>query len=144
MPRQKPSTLQRIKRLLKLHRHALMPEKWRLIKRLINSYICNAQAIPCALFLSPKVLCQMLTRRHIRVKVLQSLYAYYHTDEHLLDKQEKFLQYSIGQIKDLHALLLELMVAIRDHARDYLEKKSQKNIWLPVMKKKPQPHFCGQ
>ncbi|MEZ4794209.1 MAG: hypothetical protein R2773_01825 [Flavobacteriaceae bacterium] len=70
----------------------------------------------------------MLTRRHIRVKVLQSLYAYYHTDEHLLDKQEKFLQYSIGQIKDLHALLLELMVAIRDHARDYLEKSQKKHL----------------
>ena len=33
----------------------------------------------------------MLTRRHISVKVLQSLYAFYQTEESDLEKQEKFL-----------------------------------------------------
>ena len=70
----------------------------------------------------------MLTRRHIRVKVLQSLYAFYQTDESKLDKQEKFLHYSITQMQDLHGLLLQLMIAMRDHANKYLQKSQQKHL----------------
>ncbi|MEL6810754.1 MAG: transcription antitermination factor NusB [Bacteroidota bacterium] len=70
----------------------------------------------------------MLTRRHIRVKVLQSLYAFYQTEDPQLDKQEKFLQYSITQMQDLHALLLDLMIALRDHADNYLQKSQQKHL----------------
>lgn len=70
----------------------------------------------------------MLTRRHIRVKVLQSLYAFYQSEDPNLDKQKKFLAYSISQMQDLNALLLQLMVAIRDHAENYLEKSQKKHL----------------
>ncbi|MBX2828684.1 MAG: transcription antitermination factor NusB [Flavobacteriaceae bacterium] len=70
----------------------------------------------------------MLTRRHIRVKVLQSLYAFYQSEDQDLDKQKKFLAYSISQMQDLNALLLQLMVAIRDHADAYLEKSRKKHL----------------
>jgi len=70
----------------------------------------------------------MLTRRHIRVKVLQSLYAFYQTEDSQLDKQEKFLHYSIVQMQDLHALMLQLLVAIRDHADTYLQKSQLKHL----------------
>ncbi|MCH9660901.1 MAG: transcription antitermination factor NusB [Bacteroidetes bacterium] len=70
----------------------------------------------------------MLTRRHIRVKVLQSLYAFYQSQDPKLDKQEKFLLYSIAQMQDLHALMLHLMVAIRDHADTFLKKSQQKHL----------------
>ena len=70
----------------------------------------------------------MLTRRHIRVKVLQSLYAFYQTDEQDLDKQEKFLNYSIAQMQDLYALLVNLLVATRDHADNYMVKSQQKHL----------------
>lgn len=82
----------------------------------------------------------MLTRRHIRVKVLQSLYAFYQTKEQDLDKQEKFLNYSITQMQDLHALMLHLMVAMRDHAKSYLEKSQKKHL-ATATEKNPSKNF---
>ncbi|MEZ4779170.1 MAG: transcription antitermination factor NusB [Flavobacteriaceae bacterium] len=76
----------------------------------------------------------MLTRRHIRVKVLQSLYAFYQSDEQDLDKQEKFLHYSISQALDLQALLLQLIVALRDHAENFLQKSQKKHLATSVEK----------
>jgi len=70
----------------------------------------------------------MLTRRHIRVKVLQSLYAFYQVDDADLDKQEKFLKHSIVQMQELHALLLQLLVDLRDHADNYLKKSQLKHL----------------
>lgn len=68
----------------------------------------------------------MLTRRHIRVKVLQSLYAFYQTESQELEKQEKFLLFSIHQMQELHALMLHLLVALRNHAENYQEKSKKK------------------
>ncbi|MEZ4857179.1 MAG: transcription antitermination factor NusB [Flavobacteriaceae bacterium] len=70
----------------------------------------------------------MLTRRHIRVKVLQSLYAYFQSHEQDLDKQEKFLHFSIAQMQDLQALMLHLLVALKEHANNYLEKSQKKHL----------------
>lgn len=82
----------------------------------------------------------MLTRRHIRVKVLQSLYAFYQSDEQDLVKQEKFLQFSITQIQDLHALMLHILVALRNHADQYQEK-SRKKILATQEEKNPSRNF---
>ncbi len=76
----------------------------------------------------------MLTRRHIRVKVLQSLYAFYRSDEQDLDKQEKFLHFSIAQMQDLQALMLQLIVALRDHADKFLQKSQKKHLATQVEK----------
>ncbi len=70
----------------------------------------------------------MLTRKHIRVKVLQSVYAFNQTQHADLDKQEKFLWYSIEQMHDLYVLLLQSMVALKNHAEDYLQKSQQKHL----------------
>ncbi len=82
----------------------------------------------------------MLTRRHIRVKVLQSLYAFYQSEDSDLEKQEKFLNYSIAQMQDLNALLLQLLVALRDHASNYLQK-SQKKFLATDLEKNPSKAF---
>ena len=76
----------------------------------------------------------MLTRRHIRVKVLQSLYAFYQSDDSGLEKQEKFLHYSVTQMQDLQALLIQLMIAMRDHAENYLQKSQQKHLATAIEK----------
>lgn len=61
----------------------------------------------------------MLTRRHIRVKVLQSVY-YFHQNQHQdLDVQEKFLWHSLNQMRDLYLLELQLFIEIRKHAESY-------------------------
>ena len=70
----------------------------------------------------------MLTRRHIRVKVLQSIYAFTQGEHQDIDKQEKFLLFSIAQMHELYVLLLQSMVALRDHAETYLVKSQQKHL----------------
>lgn len=82
----------------------------------------------------------MLTRRHIRVKVLQSIYAYNQTQHADLDKQEKFLWYSIEQMHDLYVLLLQSIVAMKDHAEGYLVKSQQKHL-ATALEKNPSRKF---
>ena len=76
----------------------------------------------------------MLTRRHIRVKVLQSIYALNQGKNHELSKQEKFLFYSIDQMHDLYLLLLQLMIELRDHAENYLDISKKKHLATEVEK----------
>ena len=76
----------------------------------------------------------MLTRRHIRVKVLQSIYAYNHSDNPVLGTQEKFLNYSIDQMQDLYMLMLQLLVSLQDHADGFLTKSQQKHLATAVEK----------
>lgn len=70
----------------------------------------------------------MLTRRHIRVKVMQSLYAYSQSENDNLNSEEKFLLKSMEEMYDLYLLLLDLFVEIKDHAADYMEKSQQKHL----------------
>jgi len=84
--------------------------------------------ITYALLIRQSSFSDMLTRRHIRVKVLQSLYAFYLSDDSSLDKQEKFLKHSIVQMLELHALLLQLLVDLRDHADNYMKKSQVKHL----------------
>lgn len=70
----------------------------------------------------------MLTRRHIRVKVLQSVYAFNQSKHQDLDKQEKFLWYSMDQMLELYLLMLQLFVSMRNHAEEYLLKSQKKHL----------------
>ncbi len=70
----------------------------------------------------------MLTRRHIRVKVLQSIYAFNKSENQDLEKQENFLLYTMVQTKDLYLLMLQLFIALRDRAEKYLIKSQQKHL----------------
>ncbi|MDA9239256.1 transcription antitermination factor NusB [Flavobacteriaceae bacterium] len=70
----------------------------------------------------------MLTRRHIRVKVLQSIYALRQSNNPDLEKQEKFLFYSIDQMLDLYALSLQLLVEMRKADRKFLVTSQQKHL----------------
>lgn len=70
----------------------------------------------------------MLTRRHIRVKVMQSLYAYSQSENDNINSEEKFLLKSMEEMYDLYLLLLNLFVEIKDHAADYMEKAQQKHL----------------
>ncbi len=70
----------------------------------------------------------MLTRRHIRVKVMQSLYSMEQTKSDDLDKEEKFLLFSINQMYDLFLVNLQLLVEIRKRAADFLAKSQKKHL----------------
>jgi len=68
----------------------------------------------------------MLTRRHIRVKVLQTLYARQQSADHDQTGQEKFLTQSLEQMQELQALLLLMIVAVREHAEKFAQRAQQK------------------
>ncbi|MGB5368978.1 MAG: transcription antitermination factor NusB [Flavobacteriaceae bacterium] len=70
----------------------------------------------------------MLTRRHIRVKVMQCIYALTQSKDDSLEKQEKFLRASIENMYTLYLLLLSLMIEIQDRAKSQLELSSKKYL----------------
>ena len=70
----------------------------------------------------------MLNRRHIRVKVMQALYALHQSEHPDLLKEEKFLNASTAQMYDLYLILIDLLVEIHAHAKDILERSQQKML----------------
>jgi len=82
----------------------------------------------------------MLTRRHIRVKVMQSVYSFYKTEQEDLTKQEKHLLYNMEQMQDLYLLMLQLLLAVRDQAENKLVL-SQKKHFATDSEKNPSRAF---
>jgi len=70
----------------------------------------------------------MLNRRHIRVKVMQSIYAMHQNNSDNLDKEEKFLFQSIENIQDLYLIMLSALVEIKKAEEDFIEKSSKKHL----------------
>lgn len=70
----------------------------------------------------------MLTRRHIRVKVMQCIYALIQSKDDSLEKQEKFLKVSIQNTYTLYLLCLSLLMEIRQKASEQLSLSSKKYL----------------
>ena len=70
----------------------------------------------------------MINRRHIRIKVMQSVYATLQSKNDNLTKEEKFLMQSIDKMADLHALLLSLLVEVQQMASTHLEIAKKKHL----------------
>ena len=70
----------------------------------------------------------MLNRRHIRVKVMQVIYAFKRNESDDLKKDERFLLQSIDNMYNLYLLILSLIVEVRDQAEAYLIKSQQKHL----------------
>lgn len=70
----------------------------------------------------------MLNRRHIRVKVMQSIYAMHQNSSDSLDKEERFLFQSIDNILDLYLIMLSALVEIRNAEEDFIEKSRKKHL----------------
>lgn len=73
----------------------------------------------------------MLTRRHIRVKVMQGLYALTQTQEGQLDKQKKFLTVSMEKMSSLYLLLLSLFIELHERAVSQLALSAKKYLTDP-------------
>ncbi|MGJ8659740.1 MAG: transcription antitermination protein NusB [Cellulophaga fucicola] len=67
----------------------------------------------------------MLTRRHIRVKVMQCIYALTHSQDDTLEKQVKFLKYSVDSMYTLYLLMLSLLVELQKRAEEQAEIASK-------------------
>ena len=82
----------------------------------------------------------MVNRRHIRVKVMQSIYAMHQNGSDNLEKEEKFLFYSIDAIQDLYLIMLSSLIEICKKETDFLHKSSQKHLATP-QERKPNKKF---
>ena len=70
----------------------------------------------------------MLTRRHIRVKVMQCIYALTQSKDDSLEKQEKFLKVSIENMYTLYLLMLSLFIELHERAESQLSLSSKKYL----------------
>lgn len=73
----------------------------------------------------------MLSRRFLRVKVLQALYAYFQSDNSAVRKGENELFLSIDRIYDLYLFFLILPMELQHMAEKKQEEAAGKNIPLP-------------
>ncbi|GGZ80818.1 transcription antitermination factor NusB [Algibacter mikhailovii] len=70
----------------------------------------------------------MLNRRHIRVKVMQTLYAFKGSESDDLAKDQRFLLFSIDNMYNLYLLLLSLLIEVQKRAENDLKKKQNKHL----------------
>lgn len=70
----------------------------------------------------------MLTRRHVRVKVMQCIYALTRSNDDSLEKQEKFLKFSIENMYSLYLLMLSLIKEIHALAEEQVKLSSTKYL----------------
>ena len=76
----------------------------------------------------------MLNRRHIRVKVMQSIYALHQKSSDDIEKEEKFLLHSVDSIQDLYLIMLSSLIEIRKKEVVFLEASSKKHLATPEEK----------
>lgn len=70
----------------------------------------------------------MINRRHIRVKVMQSLYAMQQSLSDDITKEEKFLKHSIQKMYDLYVLNLQLLIETQKLAKKKIELSKKKML----------------
>ena len=70
----------------------------------------------------------MLNRRHIRVKVMQTMYAFKGGESDDFSKEQKFLLFSIDNMYNLYLLLMSLLLEVQKRAENNLQKKQKKHL----------------
>ncbi len=84
----------------------------------------------------------MLNRRHIRIKVMQTLYAFDGGEGDNFIKDQKFLVDSLEHMYDLHLLMLSLLIEVQKRAEDY-QGRSQRKILATQEEKDPNRKFIN-
>lgn len=70
----------------------------------------------------------MLNRRHIRVKILQTIYAMHQSGSEELEKEEKFLFSSLESIQNLYLIMVSVLMEIRRKEEEFLEIAAKKHL----------------
>ncbi|MCF6222350.1 MAG: transcription antitermination factor NusB [Flavobacteriaceae bacterium] len=84
----------------------------------------------------------MVNRRHIRIKVMQTVYGIFQSKNDDLTKEEKYLLYSVQKAIDLYVLQLRLFVDVKNLAFEHLEIK-KKNFLATAEEKNPNSKFIN-
>jgi len=70
----------------------------------------------------------MLNRRHLRVKVLQSLYAYHQSHSGDIKQHEKNLLQSIDKVYEMYIWMLSLISEVTDYASNDAHERANKHL----------------
>ncbi|MEX8547174.1 MAG: transcription antitermination factor NusB [Mucilaginibacter sp.] len=70
----------------------------------------------------------MLNRRQLRVKVLQALYAYNHSENKQITAHEKLLLQSVDQVFEMYIWMLSLIVEVVEYAERDAEDSAAKHL----------------
>jgi N utilization substance protein B len=73
---------------------------------------------------------------------MQSIYAMHQNSSDNIEKEEKFLLFSIENIQDLYLIMLSAMIEIRNKEIEFLEKSSRKHTATPE-EKNPNKKFVN-
>jgi N utilization substance protein B len=73
----------------------------------------------------------MLSRRHLRIKVLQALYAFFQSDNDRLDLGEKELLKSINKLYEIYIYQISFLIEIAEFAQVRLEENKAKFFPTP-------------
>lgn len=68
----------------------------------------------------------MLSRRHLRIKVLQTLYAFFQSGNDKLEAGEKMLLHSIDKLYEQYLYIMSFLVEVTDFGRIRIEEGKQK------------------
>ncbi|GAA4796043.1 transcription antitermination factor NusB [Olivibacter ginsenosidimutans] len=71
----------------------------------------------------------MLNRRHLRVKVLQTVYAYQQSDDKNINHAEKALLKSVDQVYEMYIWVLALLTEVADYV--IIDAEERANKYLP-------------
>lgn len=70
----------------------------------------------------------MLNRRHLRIKILHILYAFYQDEERDAVKAKKALDHAVDKMQELYILLLQLVGSMQGFAIDRIEAGRKKHM----------------
>jgi len=70
----------------------------------------------------------MLNRRHLRIKILLAIYAYYSSEERDLPKGERQLLFSVNKFYELYILLFSTILALNKYTEQKTELKKQRFV----------------
>jgi len=70
----------------------------------------------------------MLSRRHIRLKVMQSLYSYFSAKEDNMPVAERAMLKHINEVVELNLVIIALLVEIVKHADSFYEEGKKKHL----------------
>ncbi|MBS1533296.1 MAG: transcription antitermination factor NusB [Bacteroidetes bacterium] len=70
----------------------------------------------------------MLNRRHLRVKVLQALYAYHQSDNKDIKQHEKNLLQSVEKVYEMYIWMLSLIIEVVDYAEIDAQERANKHL----------------
>ncbi|MGY8989509.1 MAG: hypothetical protein ACKVJA_04560, partial [Flavobacteriales bacterium] len=70
----------------------------------------------------------MIGRRHIRLKVMQSLYSYFLNSSNEISISEKEMIKDIRSITELHVIIIYFILSLHAYATDFMEENKSKYI----------------